>query len=62
MNLDKHLSIEKVLEILEEQVFQHTGRCFLDSERAVIVGTWDGKDYKEIARDSGYDFQYLRTG
>jgi hypothetical protein len=62
MNLDKDLDIEKVLEILDEQVFQHTGRSLLDSERAVIIGTWHGKNYKEIALDSEYEVQYLQTG
>lgn len=62
MKLDKDLRIEEVLEILEEQVYQHTGRYLLSSERDLIVGTWEGKEYKEIARDCGYELQYLQTG
>lgn len=62
MNTDKSLDIERILEILEEQVYQHTGRYFLESEKVLIKGTWEGKDYEEIARDSGYNMHYLRTG
>ncbi|MHC5822781.1 MAG: NB-ARC domain-containing protein, partial [Nostoc sp.] len=58
MNLD----IERVLEILEEQVLESTGRYLSKAEKAVIKGTWDGKEYREIASDSGYSVQYLQTG
>ncbi|WP_341531966.1 NB-ARC domain-containing protein (plasmid) [Nostoc sp. UHCC 0302] len=61
MNLYKNdvLDIERVLEILEERVLQHTGRNLLKSERAVVKGSWDGKDYKQIASDYGYNAHYL---
>lgn len=58
MNLD----IERVLEILEEQVLESTGRYLSKAEKVVIKGTWDGKEYREIASDSGYSVQYLQTG
>ncbi|MBE9038879.1 NB-ARC domain-containing protein [aff. Roholtiella sp. LEGE 12411] len=61
MNLytENLLDIERILEILEEQVLQHTGRNLLKSEIAVIKGSWDGKDYKQIASDYGYNAHYL---
>ncbi|MBE9035210.1 NB-ARC domain-containing protein [aff. Roholtiella sp. LEGE 12411] len=59
MNLYKNLDIDKVLEILDEQVLQNTGRHLLESERLLIKGSWYGRDYKEMASDSGYNSDYL---
>lgn len=62
MSSNKNLSLEVVLEILQERVFHHTGRYLSRSEIVLIKGSWDGKDYKEIASDSGYNMHYLQTG
>ncbi|RCJ40942.1 hypothetical protein A6770_36850 [Nostoc minutum NIES-26] len=62
MNLEKSLSIEKILEILEARVFEQTGRYLSKAEKAVIKGTWENKEYSQIASDSGYSLQYLQTG
>ena len=62
MSSNKNLDLEAVLEILEERVLQHTGRYLSPSEMVLIKGSWDGKDYKEIANDSGYNVHYLQTG
>lgn len=60
--MDSNVNLDRVLEILEERVLQCTGRYLTEAEIAVIKGSWDGKDYKEIARDSGYTMQYLQAG
>ncbi|RCJ18625.1 hypothetical protein A6770_32770 [Nostoc minutum NIES-26] len=54
------LDLEKVLKILKQQVLHYTGKYLSKAEIAVIVGSWEGKDYSEIADDSGYTAQYLR--
>jgi len=59
MNSYQNLDIERVLDILERQVFQYLGRHLLESERVVIKGSWDGKDYKVMAQDAGYNTDYL---
>lgn len=61
MSIDKDLQIEKVLEILEERVFQRAGRYLSKAEKLVIKGSWEGKDYKEIACNSGYSAYYLQS-
>ncbi len=53
-------SIEQVLQILEEQVLKVIGKELTEAEKIVIKGAWDGKDYNEIARDSGYSTCYLQ--
>ncbi|MBU7585683.1 MAG: NACHT domain-containing protein [Nostoc sp. TH1S01] len=62
MTKDKSLSIEQILEILEAQVLERTGRYLSKAEKAVIKGTWENKEYSQIASDSGYSLQYLQTG
>jgi hypothetical protein len=59
MDSYKNLDIDKILEILDERVLQHTGRHLLKSERVLIKGSWYGRDYKEIASNSGYNADYL---
>ncbi|MBW4566055.1 MAG: ATP-binding protein [Mojavia pulchra JT2-VF2] len=60
MDSNKIFDIEKVLEILDEQVLQNAGRHLNQAERAVIRGSWDSKEYKEIAKDFGYSVYYLQ--
>ncbi|MBD2564918.1 AAA family ATPase [Nostoc sp. UIC 10607] len=59
MDSYKNLDIDKILDILDERVLQHTGRHLLKSERVLIKGSWYGRDYKEIASNSGYSADYL---
>ncbi|MBD2534832.1 ATP-binding protein [Nostoc flagelliforme FACHB-838] len=58
-NLDK-IDIEKVLEILEEQVLTITGKELTEAEKVVIKGAWKAEDYNEIACSSGYGMYYLQ--
>lgn len=62
MELSKNIDFKEIIVILEEQVFQHTGRKLLEAEKILIRGSWEGKDYDEIARESEYNSDYLRTG
>jgi hypothetical protein len=60
MNSSQNLDIRTVLDILEAQVLSYTGKRLTKAERIVIEGSWHGKDYKEIASDSGYSGYYLQ--
>ncbi|RCJ40103.1 hypothetical protein A6770_38205 [Nostoc minutum NIES-26] len=60
MDSNKIFDIEKILEILDEQVLQKAGRTLNPAEKAVIKGSWDSKEYKEIASDYGYSVYYLQ--
>lgn len=60
MITSSNLDIDTVLEILEEQVLKSVGRRLSEAERIVIKGSWDGKDYKEMASDGGYNSYYLQ--
>ncbi|MHC5763523.1 nSTAND1 domain-containing NTPase [Nostoc sp.] len=60
MITDNNLDINTILEILEEQVLKSVGRRLSEAEIIVIKGSWDGKDYKEMATDGGYNSYYLQ--
>ncbi|MBD2247354.1 NB-ARC domain-containing protein [Nostoc sp. FACHB-888] len=60
MNSSQVLDVKRVLAVLEEQVFQSTGRYLTEVEKVLIKGVWDSKDYKEMASDSGYNAYYLQ--
>lgn len=60
MNLIEISDIEKILDILEEKVVKYTKRHLSEAEKIVIRGAWDGKDYKEMASESGYNIFYLQ--
>ncbi|RCJ31921.1 hypothetical protein A6769_29315 [Nostoc punctiforme NIES-2108] len=58
-NLDT-IDIEEVLKFVEEQVLQHTGTRLSVPEKLIIKGSWGGKDYTDIARESEYNTYYLQ--
>ncbi|BAY41256.1 hypothetical protein NIES2111_56520 (plasmid) [Nostoc sp. NIES-2111] len=60
MNLIEISELESVLDILEDKVVQYSQRHLSEAERIVIRGAWDGKDYKEMASESGYNIFYLQ--
>ncbi|AUB44400.1 putative ATPase, archaeal AAA+ ATPase superfamily (plasmid) [Nostoc flagelliforme CCNUN1] len=60
MITSNNLDIDTILEILEEQVLKSVGRRLSEAEIIVIKGSWDGKDYKEMASDGGYNSYYLQ--
>ncbi|QMS86452.1 ATP-binding protein (plasmid) [Nostoc edaphicum CCNP1411] len=61
MDSYKNLDIEKIIEGLDGQVFESTGKHLSKAEIAIIKGAWNGQDYQEIAANSGYNMHYLRT-
>lgn len=54
------ISVELALQILSEQVLQATAKQLTSAEKAVVRGTWNDKDYGEIARLSGHGLYYLQ--
>lgn len=60
MNLIEISDLERILDILEEKIIQYSKRHLSEVEKIVIRGTWDGKDYKEMASESGYNIFYLQ--
>lgn len=60
MSVSNNLDINAALEILEDQVVQCVGRRLSEAEIIVIKGAWEGKDYKEMASDGGYNSYYLQ--
>ncbi|BAY20059.1 hypothetical protein NIES21_59290 (plasmid) [Anabaenopsis circularis NIES-21] len=60
MNLIEISDLESILDMLEEKVLQHSQRPLSEAERIVIRGAWNGKDYKEMASESGYNTFYLQ--
>lgn len=52
--------LENILDMLEEKVLQHSQRALTEAEKIVIRGSWNGKDYKEMASESGYNTFYLQ--
>jgi NB-ARC domain len=58
-NLDR-INAEEVLKFVEDKVLKHTGTRLSVAEKLVIKGSWDGKDYTNIAREFEYNTYYLQ--
>lgn len=55
-----NLTFEEALSLVNEMVYAKTGKYLTKPEIDVLRGTWDDKDYEEIASDSTYKLNYLQ--
>ncbi|MCT7952875.1 NB-ARC domain-containing protein [Ancylothrix sp. C2] len=53
------MTIKEVLQFVDRLVEKQTGEHLDDLQKTVIQGVWEGKTYKEIADDFGYDKNYV---
>ncbi|NTW21047.1 MAG: AAA family ATPase [Nostocales cyanobacterium W4_Combined_metabat2_030] len=53
------MTIKEVLQFVDRLVEKQTGEHLDDLQKTVIQGVWQGKTYKEIAADYGYDKNYV---
>jgi hypothetical protein len=50
------VTFETVLQVLEKTL----GSLLTEDERAILLGTWEGQEYQQIAKFSNYSESYLK--
>ena len=45
------LNIEQIIEIADNQIFEHQGRHLNDLQRAILEGILQGRTYADIAKE-----------
>lgn len=59
-NCSKTVTFEDALVVVDDLVFTKTGRRLSEAEITVLKGTWNDRDYEEIAENSPYSLNYLQ--
>lgn len=54
------LNIEQIIEIADNQVFEHQGRHLNDLQRAILEGTLQGRTYADIAKEQHRSEKYIK--
>ena len=55
------MNFEDALRFADQIAIARTGKHLNDVQRAVILGTWQGHKYSDIANDYGYTEEYLKS-
>ncbi|MFM6098214.1 MAG: ATP-binding protein, partial [Dolichospermum sp.] len=54
------LNIEQIIEIADNQVFEHQGQHLNDLRRAILEGTLQGRSYADIATEQHHSEKYIK--
>ncbi|MFM6270383.1 MAG: ATP-binding protein, partial [Dolichospermum sp.] len=54
------LNIEQIIEIADNQVFEHQGQHLNDLQRAILEGTLQGRTYADIATEQHHSEKYIK--
>ncbi|MBE9251946.1 AAA family ATPase [Dolichospermum sp. LEGE 00240] len=54
------LNIEEIIEIADNQVFEHQGHHLNDLQRAILEGTLQGRTYADIATEHHHSEKYIK--
>ncbi|MDB9453487.1 NB-ARC domain-containing protein [Dolichospermum circinale] len=54
------LNIEEIIEIADNQVFEHQGQHLNDLQRAILEGTLQGRTYADIAKEHQHSEKYIK--
>ncbi|WP_234413223.1 MULTISPECIES: NB-ARC domain-containing protein [unclassified Anabaena] len=54
------LNIEEIIEIADNQVFEHQGHHLNDLQRAILEGTLQGRSYADIATEHHHSEKYIK--
>jgi hypothetical protein len=54
------LNIEEIIEIADNQVFEHQGQNLNDLQRAILEGTLQGRSYADIATEHHHSEKYIK--
>ena len=54
------LNIEQIIEIADNQVFEHQGQHLNDLQRAILEGTLQGRTYADIAKEHHHSEKYIK--
>jgi chromosomal replication initiation ATPase DnaA len=54
------LNIEEIIEIADNQVFEHQGHHLNDLQRAILEGTLQGRSYADIAKEHQHSEKYIK--
>ena len=54
------LNIEQIIEIADNQVFEHQGQHLNDLQRAILEGTLQGRTYADIAKEHQHSEKYIK--
>ena len=54
------LNIEQIIEIADNQVFEHQGQHLNDLQRAILEGTLQGRSYADIAKEHHHTEKYIK--
>ncbi|MBE9217694.1 NB-ARC domain-containing protein [Dolichospermum flos-aquae] len=54
------LNIEEIIEIADNQVFEHQGHHLNDLQRAILEGTLQGRTYADIATEHQHSEKYIK--
>lgn len=53
-------NIEQIIEIADNQIFEHQGRHLNDLQRAILEGTLQGRSYADIAKEQHHSEKYIK--
>ncbi|MBC5795068.1 ATP-binding protein [Sphaerospermopsis sp. LEGE 00249] len=54
------LNIEEIIEIADNQIFEHQGQHLNDLQRAILEGTLQGRSYADIAKEQHHSEKYIK--
>ncbi|MFM5999073.1 MAG: ATP-binding protein [Dolichospermum sp.] len=54
------LNIEQIIEIADNQIFEHQGQHLNDLQRAILEGTLQGRTYADIAKEHQHSEKYIK--
>jgi AAA+ ATPase superfamily predicted ATPase len=54
------LNIEQIIEIADNQVFEHQGQHLNDLQRAILEGILQGRSYADIAKEHHHTAKYIK--
>ncbi|WP_028083628.1 NB-ARC domain-containing protein [Dolichospermum circinale] len=54
------LNIEQIIEIADNQIFEHQGQHLNDLQRAILEGTLQGRSYADIAKEQHHSEKYIK--
>lgn len=49
------MTVTKILHLVDQLVFKHTGKHLNNLQKNVVQGIWQGQTYNEMAKEFGYD-------
>ncbi|MFM6310874.1 MAG: AAA family ATPase [Dolichospermum sp.] len=53
------MNVNEILQFVDRQVVEHTGKHLDDVQRAVVVGTWQRQTYDDIAQQCNFNKNYV---